>query len=379
MLFNIQVLRGLAAILVVWIHAQWFIPVDYVPVTISHFGYGGVDLFFVISGFIMVHTTQDKQVNPYKFIKNRLTRICPLYYGVTLFVFILSFLVPSAFNSTLPEIHHLLKSLFFIPFEKTDGRIYPTYYLGWTLNFEIFFYFIFAFSLLLGKRIRFYAVAAILVGLAIAGVLIDSPANQGVAAFFYTRPIILNFAFGMAIAFFLVSARRVPPALCWILLVLGTCWFLLGGAFTTFGDGPVLPPTDTVLRFGIPSALVVAAAAGLDRSGVRLGTKLMRRAGDASYSIYLSHYLFVAVVIASVDRFDLSTFARALMAPLTIVAAVFVGFLTHQLIERPLGGNWSAYARILGYRRSLRMRTKPGLHAVPDTAAIKTAERTTDI
>lgn len=379
MLFNIQVLRGLAAIFVVWTHAQWFIPANYVPATISQFGYGGVDLFFVISGFIMVHTTQGKQVRPYKFIKNRLARICPLYYGVTIVVFLASFLVPSAFNSTSPEIPSLLKSILFIPFEKKDGLIYPTYYLGWTLNFEIFFYFIFAFSLFLGERVRIYVVAAILVGLTTAGVLIDSPADQGVAAFFYTRPIILNFGFGTAIAFLFVSARQPPSALWWILLVLGSCWFLLGGAFTSFGDGPVLPPTDTVFRFGIPSALVVAAAVGLDRSGVRLGTKLMRRAGDASYSIYLSHYLFVAVVIASVDSFDLSAFARALMAPFTIAAAVFVGFLTYQLIERPLGGNWSAYVRILGNRHSLRMHKKPGLHPNPNTAAIKASERTTDI
>lgn len=61
MLFNIQVLRGLATTFVVWIHAQRFIAVDYAPVTISQFGYGGVYLFFVISGFIMVHTTQGKR------------------------------------------------------------------------------------------------------------------------------------------------------------------------------------------------------------------------------------------------------------------------------------------------------------------------------
>lgn len=63
----------------------------------------------------------------------------------------------------------------------------------------------------------------------------------------------------------------------------------------------------------------------------------MRSAGDASYSIYLSHYLFLAVVIASVDSFDLSVFARALMAPFTIAAAVFVGFLTYQLMS----GHWA--------------------------------------
>lgn len=353
MLFNVQVLRGLAATFVIWVHAQRFIPADSMPATISEFGYGGVDLFFVISGFIMVHTTQGKQVTPYKFIKNRIARICPLYYIVTFFVFMLSILVPNAFNSTSPEIYSLLKSLFFIPFEKTGGRIYPTYYLGWTLNFEMFFYFIFAFSLFLGERIRICAVGAILLSLSITGVLIDDPADQGVAAFYYTRPIILDFALGMLIAFFGVSARRAHPALWWVLLVFGTCWFLWGGALTAFGNGPVLPPTDTVLRFGIPSALVVAAAVGLDRSGVRLGTELMRRAGDASYSIYLSHYLFVAVVIASVDILDLEVPARALLAPLTVVAAVFVGFITFQMVERPLAGNWSAYTRLWGHCHGL--------------------------
>ncbi|TKB30674.1 MAG: acyltransferase, partial [Mesorhizobium sp.] len=59
MVLNIQILRGIAAALVIWVHAQELIVRDVLPHSIKQFGYGGVDLFFVISGFIMVHITRN--------------------------------------------------------------------------------------------------------------------------------------------------------------------------------------------------------------------------------------------------------------------------------------------------------------------------------
>lgn len=361
MLFNVQVLRGLAAASVIWVHAQRLVHGDWLPPALAEVGYGGVDLFFVISGFIMVHTTHGKTVTPYRFMRSRLIRILPLYYAVTLLAFAMSAVVPQYFSSTSPEICALVKSLSFIPFEKTAGRIYPTYYLGWTINFEIFFYVAFAVSLLLNERLRILAVMALMIGLVVLGRGIDTPGDQGVLAFYYTRPILLDFAMGVLIGGLSLSARRLSPAASWAMLAIGAALFVLGGAFVTFGNSAALPATDTVLRFGVPSALLVAGAVGLDKATVRMGPDVLRRLGDASYSIYLSHYFFVALAIAGIDALDLGGAARALVAPVVMVGAVTGGIITYRLLERPMAGDWSAYAslRSIGSSRLGMTRKSP--------------------
>ena len=148
MVFNVQVMRAIAATLVVWVHTQELIVTDVLPHWLRSFGYGGVDLFFVISGFIMVRTTQNKNIRPIQFYRKRILRVAPLYAFFTILVVILSTTMPDVLNSTQIEVSQIAKSLVFIPFEKTPDSLYPIYYLGWTLNYEMFFYSIFAAALL---------------------------------------------------------------------------------------------------------------------------------------------------------------------------------------------------------------------------------------
>src|SRR5690606_22322032 len=112
------------------------------------------------------------------------------------------------------------------------GRIYPVYYLGWTLNFEIFFYAIFGMLLVFEYRVRIVAVMVLLTALAFAGRWIGSPESHGVAAFFYTRPIVLDFAMGALVAHcFPVAAKNARPLLWWVLLAVGGLWMVFGGFF----------------------------------------------------------------------------------------------------------------------------------------------------
>ncbi|HXV29553.1 MAG TPA: acyltransferase [Sinorhizobium sp.] len=348
MVFNIQVLRAVAATLVVWIHAQELIDgQNILPGWARQFGYGGVDLFFVISGFIMVRTTQGKDISPLAFLKKRVIRIVPMYYFFTLSTMAVAMLVPQVFNSTSAEVSHVVKSLFFIPFEKSHERVYPLYYLGWTLNFEMLFYGVFSLSLFLVRPIRMLAVAAVLIALAGLGRSVENLTDHGVTAYFYTRPILLDFAFGMFVAWLLPTSARISnPAPWWCLLAVGTAWFILGGEAFPVATLPIAPITDTVLRFGVPSALIVAGAIGLELAGFRIGNTLMRRSGDASYSIYLSHYFFVAGVIVAADRLALGGFGRAVLLAVTMVAALAFGFITYHLLERPLTGDFGIYRRI---------------------------------
>lgn len=339
MVFNVQVLRAVAATLVVWVHAGELVGGNMLPEWAKQFGYGGVDLFFVISGFIMVRTTQGRHVSPFIFMKKRITRVVPLYYFFTLSTAMLAIMAPALLNSTQPTLSRVAKSLLFVPYEKSEGRIYPLYYLGWTLNYEMMFYLLFSLSLFLPKQTRVVVVTAVLAALALVGTGVDNLSDYGVVAFFYTRPILLDFVLGMFVAASLPawtpSVSPVPWLAC---LAVGIAWFVFGGKIA-IGDLPIAPPTDTFLRFGVPSGLVVAAAVALEQTGTRIGTILMGKIGNASYSVYLSHYFFVACVIAAANWLTLGDSVRALLAPATVIAAVAISFATYHLIERPLAGD----------------------------------------
>jgi exopolysaccharide production protein ExoZ len=351
MLFNVQVLRGIAATLVVWVHTQELIASDVLPHWLRTFGYGGVDLFFVISGFIMVRTTQNKDARPIAFWRKRIFRVAPLYYCSTFLVVALSIIVPELMNTTQPEFAQTLKSLLFVPFEKTPDRVYPVYYLGWTLNYEMFFYGLFGASLFLPRRVRVAAIIVVIVSLALAGSHIGNVSDHGVAPYFYTRPILLDFVLGVLVASYFHAPLRLPnQLLLWICLGCGAAWFVFGGQVFSFGNAASAPPTDTFLRFGIPAALIVAGAVGLEKSGTRVGNSIMRGSGDASYSLYLSHYFFVGAVIAIAAWLELGDGARAVLAAFTMASAIGIGFAVYHLVERPLAGDFVAYSN---FRRQI--------------------------
>lgn len=146
MFSNIQVLRGFAAIAVVTFHtvltaSKYQFPPDLLSV-LSEWGKNGVDVFFVISGFIMVYIQTVKRDTPLKFLTHRIVRIVPLYWTLTLGLVFLYLLIPGVFNEMKMTSSWALSSFFFIsgPFYNT----YPVLYLGWTLEYEMLFYVVFA-------------------------------------------------------------------------------------------------------------------------------------------------------------------------------------------------------------------------------------------
>ena len=351
MLNNIQVLRGIAALLVVWVHTQLLITAKFVPLTVRHAGFGGVDLFFVISGFIIVCSTA-KGTSSLTFAQRRFFRVAPLYYAFTALVVLNCIFLPDVFKSTQVNFETVAKSLLFIPFEKSPNHVYPMYPLGWTLNYEMFFYFLFTLALLFGDaRKRAIGLTAALVVLTLIGRFIEKPSDAGVIAYFYTRPIILEFAFGMTIAAVqehLPTKIRIPY---YLLLVAGLMIFLFSGLVVPNKELIVVPDTNSVIRFGVPSAMIVTGAVGLERCHHRIGNSILRLLGDASYSIYLSHFLVVAVLGLALSRLTQSEFGTLLGGLVIMVIAEFVGVATYRWMERPL----------LDGSRRLTSRSKPSL------------------
>lgn len=126
---SIQALRGLAALFVVFQHVRFL-----------NFGAFGVDIFFCISGFMIMFTTEKSTKY---FFRKRLVRILPLYYLMTLGTYLSLLLFPSMFQQTRHDFSYLVKSLLFIPFDIGSGAIQPLVRIGWTINCEMLFYLLF--------------------------------------------------------------------------------------------------------------------------------------------------------------------------------------------------------------------------------------------
>lgn len=325
MIDNIQALRAVAALLVVFVHLDVFARALGLPTT----GHGGVDLFFVISGFIMVHTTRSRPMGPGAFMLNRLTRIAPIYWLLTLATFVVAWLAPRLMQATVADVEQLLLSIAFIPFRKSNGLVQPVLFVGWTLNFEMFFYALFALGLAFRERRRGTLVVVLsLFALVVLGWWFRP---ENVQAAFYTRPIVLEFAAGMGLAA-LTPGARVDTSLGRISVGLTGL-----AALACIAIVPVFFPTASrLLTHGVPALIVVASAIVLHNSGVSWSNRWVLALGNASYSLYLTHP-FVTQAMQKLGRSLGLTPAVALAGSLlTLVVVCLVGVATHLWLEKPL-------------------------------------------
>jgi exopolysaccharide production protein ExoZ len=322
---SVQYLRAVAAGLVVLHHAL-NIPA-LAPYYTRSFGTFGVDLFFVISGYIMWATTCDKNIGPAKFWLARVTRVVPLYWIFTTLFIAAALIVPGAMATAAIDPVHVVKSYLFIPAAHPYlGSALPTYTLGWTLNYEMFFYLIFGFCLLQAHRpTRLALLLGTLTLLVLIG-LVAAP--TGAVASTYTNPMLLEFAAGTLLAWVMPRAKGVSPLLGVVLLATAIAW--LTGAYALDASPFV--------------AHSVAAAAAL--AGALLLEPIARRKisvtglflGDASYSIYLAHPFGIRAWQIVFERL-IGTGSMLAVAGCVLGAVVVglgVGVASYLCVERPV-------------------------------------------
>lgn len=323
---GLQLLRGIAALMVVVFHlapplAQaWGIGAF--PVALLA---GGVDVFFVISGFIIWRTTAKPGVRPWPWWRARLVRIVPMYWlalVATLLVFALK-------GWALPGPVETLKAFLFIPARNSaTGEFTPFLVPGWTLHYEFFFYAVMGLLLLVVPR-RDARIGAIvlLFGTLVALRRLADPADA--IQFRYTSPLMFEFVAGILIARFherfVLGRFAVPIGLASLALAL---LFLVGVSSRLYPDSP------RTLYFGVPALLAVFGTVCLEAPIARHVLQPLKALGDASYSLYLSHTLTMVPAEWLLDRSGVA--ALVLRFAVSLAACVAVGALVYRGVERPL-------------------------------------------
>jgi exopolysaccharide production protein ExoZ len=323
---SIQYLRAIAALSVMIYHTSLEIapPGPSEPFYLYALAFG-VDIFFVVSGFIMWTTTQDAGQSPLDFLRARIVRIVPLYWlALALYLPVLS--LAGGDPGRLPPFGEIVEAYLFIPYiDSLTGLNSPYYTLGWTLNYEMFFYLVFAGALACrSNTARFAAVAAILMGLVLLRPVVGA---DGPILFRITSPLLLEFLAGMAIA---ATCRKgwllpAPLALTAPLSALAFMAWLSSGHVDTW---------PRAVYFGLPAVLIVVGVVSLESRLARRPVRPCLLLGDASYSLYLSHGIVLKLAFAWLAGSALAHPLAAFVGVLSLELAL--GVACYRRIEQPL-------------------------------------------
>jgi exopolysaccharide production protein ExoZ len=355
MLFNLHLLRALAALAVVYCH----ITSDAGLNRSVNIGAYGVDLFFVISGFIISYIGAR---SPDGFFVRRLIRIVPFYWVATLFVFVVAAQWPYLMRTTRADWVQLLFSLVFIPRETAYAGMFPTLILGWSLNYEMYFYVLFALSLLVTRR-RTPLLCAALIAATVLIVTLSGTTNPSLL--FYSRPLVFEFCFGIGCFYLLEIAERrihqlqtVTGARTTLMLCATLAFLLLGLAEYHARDG-----WPRFITGGVPASMLVLSVLLLERIyGLAAKSRAVFLLGESSYILYLIHpyiiYTILRLVIPGARNLSGPVVAALIAALMAISASAAVAI--HIWFEKPLLS--FLRARLLRHRtgKPLTAQTEPG-------------------
>ena len=270
---NVQGLRAYAALAVVVYHTGYIVPY------MLQLGNFGVDLFFVISGYIMARICE---TNTQYFLRRRLIRIIPPYWLCTMALFLFALHWPRLLLSTHPSVGDLVRSLLFIPYYKV-GLIRPVLYVGWSLNFEMLFYVLVAISITLLPRHPLVLTAALIVALH----LVCRPlVAMGAVPDCYSDIRMFEFLLGLGVY---EIARRVPGAVARRFRPSSLVLLLASLAGIILLQGKFQGARLEWAYMQIFSASTVLAASLVSQGGWDLRTGWIVLVGDASYILYLTH------------------------------------------------------------------------------------------
>jgi exopolysaccharide production protein ExoZ len=326
----VQGLRAVAAALVVVHHSislwlSWVMRTPDAPHWTN--AASGVDIFFVISGFVMAISLPGLVGNPNRagvFLWRRFTRIVPLYWAALTVQLAQIKLNRAMAAENLLTPWRVAASYLFIPARNGRGQMYPLITVGWTLNYEVFFYLLFACALALNVSPLAF-LTPVLTAVALLG-LVRAPGWPDCTSLL--SPVVIEFLFGIILAHFALR-RKLPGTVVAALL--------LAGGFISLMLMPEIPSPWGYLAWGFAATAVVTGAVGLeDAVGHRL-PKWVLEAGDASYALYLTHNFLLPHLGNALRKLHV-TGKPALAAAIVLGLAICfpAAVLVHRFVEKPL-------------------------------------------
>jgi exopolysaccharide production protein ExoZ len=316
---NLQALRAFAAINVAAYHAigdaaKYRIDTGVLEI-LNGWGRNGVDIFFVLSGFIMILITSGRDEGPWRFLMRRFVRIVPLYWIVSAVLLFIAMVIPAIYPSQDENvIRHFLASIMFVS-RVALGRD-PIIYDGWTLEYEMLFYTILAICMIWARS----ASLVISASLAIFALSLYSSANL----------ILVEFIFGMVTGYVCVNLEKSRKIYVSLLITSVTIFIIT----IFFRPDQSYPNLGRVLGYGVPTIFIVYGLSCLKqmRSGV------LSFIGDASYSIYLIQVLTIPACYKAISFFGMQSHLRnEIFITSTIFITICFGAIFHVYIERPAG------------------------------------------
>lgn len=330
----LQVYRGIAALLVVLFHINQMSVERLGQVTFFNLfeaGWSGVDYFFVLSGFIMVyvHRSAIGQKNQLKsFLVKRAVRIYPIYWIITLIVLCFFLVIPGFANNNDLNFGRILVSLLLLP--QNDKPILD---VGWTLVYEIYFYFLFSIAIWLKPKQS----APILSAWLFVTVLHFLKIVQfGPDAFLLNQVfgnMNLEFVLGCLAGYITIKYGNKLSNYRWILFGIAN----LGWVVLTVLLAAKVVEVDRITTYAILAALLIVASTAIDLKESPRIPYFFILMGDASYSIFLIHSPLISAATKVLQKGNLARYFDSFFAPaLLAVMAVVAGCLFYAFVEKPL-------------------------------------------
>ncbi len=322
MIASFQLLRFVAASLIVLHHAMREFSGS------SAFGEFGVDIFFVISGFIISHITQEGRE---QFFTRRLIRIVPLYWLLTCAIAVIAYVAPHLLRNVKWDVAHAMASLAFIPMWTESLQFEPMLPMGWTLNYEIWFYLLFYMAMQVSFSYREGICSLFIICMYVGTNLL--PLDRTTALSFYADSIVLEFIFGMTLSVLYRKKKtlldHVPRGIVLSCVVAAFVAFY----YTTCINRSDLP---RCIYWGLPACLCVMACLWAEvpfRQYSRWMISAALIGGEISYPLYLIHMFFIAALGRVIMTSPVNVLEGFLLALLLSSVAAYVA---SQYVDKPI-------------------------------------------
>lgn len=336
---SIQFLRGFAALAVVIHHTGGYVKRYFVPTVLFDdnfsIGFAGVDLFFVISGFIIHFTSKNYLNNPSKlkeYLKKRFIRVYPIYWIITTTLFLSSWLIVKILN----------KNIFSIGYPETIVTYLKTYTLfplhfainpvTWTLSYELFFYLCFA-ILIISKRL--WIIPATILCISFYNIFMNVSEVADVNLNYYNFVFSgynFEFMFGFLIYQFYEKIKLSNIISVFLLIV---SFIIIAFFGYSVGD---YDSYQRVLTFGFPSGLILIALLNLEKNNSISFPKFTIILGDASYALYLIHFPMMLFLnkLPQILGFNFSANQEVWYSYFIIISIIIASIFVHKWVEKPV-------------------------------------------